>query len=101
MTTIVLSSTTICQFQINNTKTETVKVYGNCGVCETTIEKAANHKEISNADRNEETKMATITFDSSKTNVEAVLKSIAVAGYDNEKYLAPDAAYNKLPGCCK
>ncbi len=99
MTTIVLSSTTICQPQINNAKTETVKVYGNCGICETTIEKAANHKKISKADWNEETKMATITYDSTKSNVDEVLKNIALVGYGNEKYFAPNAAYNKLPDC--
>ncbi len=101
MSAIVLFSTTYCQSQINNAKTETVKVYGNCGMCETTIEKAANKKKISKADWNEETKMATITYDSKKTNLDAVLKNIALAGYDNQSFLAPDAAYNKLPGCCK
>ena len=45
--------------------------------------------------------MATITYNSKKTDVDAVLKSIALSGYDNLKYLAPDDAYNKLPGCCK
>lgn len=89
------------QAQINNAQTETVKIFGNCGMCETAIEKAANKKSISKADWNEETKMATITFDSKKTNLDAVLKSIALAGYDSDKFLAPDPAYNKLSGCCK
>lgn len=98
---VVLLSTTVCQSQINNAKTETVKVYGNCGMCETTIEKAANKKKISKADWNEETKMASITYDSKKTTLDAVLKNIALAGYDNQSFLAPDAAYDKLPSCCK
>ena len=95
----LLSATSFSQ--IKNAKTETVKVYGNCGMCETTIEKAANKKKISKADWNQETKMATITYDSKKTTLDAVLKNIALAGYDNQSFLAPDAAYNKLPGCCK
>jgi len=101
MAAVVLLSTSACQSQINNAKTETVKVYGNCGMCETTIEKAANKKKISKADWNEETKIASITYDSKKTTLDAVLKNIALAGYDNQSFLAPDAAYNKLPGCCK
>lgn len=101
MATVVLLSTVIAQAQISNAKTETVKVYGNCGMCETSIEKAANKKKISKADWNEETKMATISYDSKKTTLDAVLKNIALAGYDNQCFLAPDAAYNKLPGCCK
>ena len=101
MAAVVLFSTAISNAQIKNAKTETIKVYGNCGMCETTIEKAANNKNISNADWNKETKMATITYDSKKTNADAVLKDIALAGYDNTKFLAPDEAYNKLPSCCK
>lgn len=98
---VTLLTITTSQAQIKNAKTETVKVYGNCGMCETTIEKAAIKSKVSNADWNEETKMATITYDSNKTTLDAVLKNIALAGYDNQSFLAPDAAYNKLPGCCK
>ena len=98
---VTLLSTTAGQAQIKNAKTSIVKVYGNCEMCETTIEKAANKSKVSKADWNEETKIATITYDSNKTNVDAVLKNIALAGYDNQSFLAPDAAYNKLPGCCK
>jgi hypothetical protein len=98
---VALLSTTAGRSQINNAKTEIVKVYGNCGMCESTIEKAADKKKISKADWNADTKMATITYDSKKTSLDAVLKDIALAGYDNQNFLAPDAAYNKLPGCCK
>lgn len=101
MTAIILLPAITCQSQISNAKTETVKVYGNCGMCENVIEKSANKKKMSEADWNKETKMATITYDSKKTNVDAILKDIALAGYDNQSFLAPDAAYNKLPGCCK
>ena len=37
----ILLSFTSCNAQIKNAKTETVKIYGNCGMCEKTIEKAA------------------------------------------------------------
>jgi copper chaperone CopZ len=101
MSAVSLLTIAACKAQINNAKTETVKVYGNCGMCETTIEKAAFKKKISKADWNIDTKMATITYDSNKTNLDAVLKNISLAGYDNQNFLAPDAAYNALPGCCK
>lgn len=98
---IAVFSNTSTNAQTNNLKTEAVRVLGNCGMCETAIENAAKVKKISKADWNETSKMATITYDSNKTNLDAVLKNIALAGYDNEKYLAPDAAYNKLPDCCR
>lgn len=101
MTAVSILSISALKAQIDNAKTETVKVYGNCGMCETTIEKAAEQKKLSKADWNQETKVATITYDSRKTGLDAILKEIALAGYDNEKYLAPDEAYAKLPDCCK
>lgn len=98
---IFAASITTVKAQINKAKTETVKVFGNCGMCETNIEDAANEKMISNATWDKESKMATIKYDSEKTTLDAVLKNIALAGYDNQNFLAPDDAYNKLPACCK
>ncbi len=99
--TVALLSASVTQAQIKNAKTETVKVYGNCGMCKTTIEKAGSKKKLYKTDWNEETKMASITYDSKKSSADQVLKSIALSGYDNVNYLAPDDAYNKLHGCCK
>ncbi len=98
---VALLSSTACQAQIKNATTTTVKVNGNCSMCKTTIESAAFNKKMSKADWNETTKMATITYDSNKTNVEEVLKKIALSGYDNDLFLAPDATYNNLPDCCR
>lgn len=90
-----------CLAQIKNAKIETVKVYGNCGMCQTTIELAGNVKKVAKVDWNTETKMATLTYDNTKTNQDEILKRIALAGYDSDKFLAPDDAYNKLHGCCQ
>lgn len=101
MVITVLLSYTITFAQIKNAKTETVKIYGNCDMCKTNIGKAGNLKNISSVEWNEETKMATLSYDAKKTNEDEILKRIALAGYDNEKFLAPDDAYNKLAGCCQ
>ena len=90
-----------CNGQIKNAKTETVKISGNCGMCKTTIEKAGNKKKVSKVDWSEDSKTAVLTFNSKTTNQDEILKRIALAGYDNDKYLAPDDAYAKLPECCK
>ena len=99
-TALLLTSTSLFA-QINNAKTETVKVYGNCGMCKAKIEKAANQKNISKAEWNEETGMATITYDEKLTDKDAILKKIALVGYDSDAFKASDAAYNKLHGCCQ
>lgn len=99
--TFLLIAVTVSTAQIDNARKETVHVYGNCGMCETTIEKSALKKGVAQADWNKTTKMAVITYDSTKTNLTEVLKRIADAGYDNEMYTAPDAVYDKLHACCK
>lgn len=97
--TLLLS--TSCDGQIKNAKTVTVNIDGNCEMCEKTIESAVNQKKIVSLDWNKDTKQATISYDDSKTNPDAILKRVALAGYDNEKFLAPDDAYAGLSGCCK
>lgn len=90
-----------CQAQINNARTVTVSVSGNCGMCEKTIEQAAFVKREASADWDERTQRATLTYDSTRTNADAILQRIAHAGYDNERYLAPDKTYAGLHGCCQ
>jgi hypothetical protein len=101
MVITALLSITMTHAQIKNAKTETVKVYGNCGMCKATIEKAGNLKKEAKVDWNENTQMATIKYDAKKTNPDEILKRIALVGYDSDKFLAPDAVYDNLHGCCQ
>ncbi len=70
-------------------------------MCQTKIEKAGNLKNVAKVDWDADTKLATLTYDERKTNQDEILKRIALVGYDNEKFLAPDKAYSNLPGCCQ
>jgi copper chaperone CopZ len=99
--TILFSTLTGCEAKINNAKTETYKVWGNCGMCQETIEKAVKQKNIAKGKWNQKTKMITITYDYTKTNSDAILKRIAQVGYDNDKYTAPNEVYNQRPKCCQ
>jgi copper chaperone CopZ len=101
MAITLLLLVTIASAQIKNATTETVKIYGNCDMCKTTIETAGNLEKVAKVEWNKETKMATLTYDSTKTSQEEILKRIALAGYDSDKFLAPDAIYDKLHGCCQ
>lgn len=98
---MLLFSSSSCNAQMKNVKTETVKIYGNCEMCEKTIEAAGNLKKVTKVDWNKDSKIATITYDSTKTNQDEILKRIALAGYDSDKFLAPDDVYSKLAGCCQ
>ena len=104
--TILIAVTALLSFtagraQIKNAKTTQVTIQGNCGMCEKNIEKAGNLKKVALVDWNKETKMATLTYDSKKTNPDEILKRIALAGYDSDSFLAPDEVYAHLHGCCQ
>jgi len=82
-------------------KTETFKVWGNCDMCKARIEKAIKSEGATSADWNKNTKILSVTFDPSKTNVNSFSKKLASVGHDTEKYKADDKAYNALDECCK
>lgn len=98
---VLLFSFTSCNTHLKNVKTESVKIYGNCEMCEKTIETAGNLKKVAMVDWNKDSKMAIISYDSTKTNQDEILKRIALAGYDSDKFLAPDDVYGKLANCCQ
>lgn len=83
-------------------KNEKFEVKGNCGMCEKTIETAAKSVDgVMSADWSQETKIMTLSYDESKTDVKKVQMAIANAGYDTPMHKAKDEVYSKLPGCCK
>lgn len=83
------------------TKTETVKVSGNCSMCKARIEKAAKIDGVTKAEWSTKTKALTVTFDSTKVSSETIQKKVAAAGHDTEKVKAEQKVYDKLPGCCQ
>ena len=86
----------------NRTKTESIKVYGECGMCKKRIEKAASSVEgVQSANWSEETKMLTLKYDLAEKEIaDNVQKKIAAVGHDTEKYKANDEVYQALPMCC-
>lgn len=82
-------------------QTETFFVLGNCGMCEKTIEKAALGAGAATATWDVDVDQLTVTFDPAKTSLDAIQKAVALAGYDNAGYKAPDSMYNNLHGCCQ
>lgn len=96
---IVLTSNVYSQS--TTTKTESIKVSGNCDMCKARIEKAAKIDGVSKAEWNKDTKMLAVTYDPAKTNTDAIGKKVAAAGHDTEKTKAETKVYDNLPGCCK
>jgi len=83
------------------TKTDSFQVSGNCGMCETKIEKAAKSAGATYAEWNKDTKVITVKYNSSSSNLAKIQKSIADVGYDNVGVKTTTEAYDKLHACCK
>jgi mercuric ion binding protein len=83
--------------------TETIfGVRGNCGMCKNTIEKAANGIDgVTSAKWDKLRKQINVSYDESKTNLDAIHKAIANSGYDTDKVMGSESAYENLPACCK
>lgn len=78
------------------------KVFGNCSMCEKTIEGSLKGVEgMSKADWNKESKEIEVVYDSTKINLEEIKSKIAAVGYDMENVRAMDTTYAELPKCCQ
>lgn len=103
VTTMSVKANTPIEISVKKDKiTTTFGVRGNCGICKETIEESAlSVAGVSKANWDRKKKQITITYDSSKTNLEKIHQAIANSGYDTELVTAQDLDYNKLPGCCQ
>lgn len=82
------------------TKTSTIKVAGECGMCKKKIESTAKTAGATYASWSADTKMLTVKYKSTSTNKAKIEKAIAAVGYDTPDYKTTDEAYNKLDECC-
>ncbi len=74
-------------------------VKGNCEMCKERIETTAKKAGAKSARYSIDSQTLTLET-SEKTSPEDILKKVAEAGHDNEKFKASDETYEKLPGCC-
>jgi len=81
--------------------TTTLMVKGNCEMCKKRIENAADIKGVKFFEWNEDTKVAKVIYNSTKTDLQAIEKAIAAKGYDTPTQKGDSITYNKLPGCCQ
>jgi hypothetical protein len=95
---LFITFTTVASAQ---TKSETFKVSGECGMCKKKIEGAAKQAGATYAEWNTDTKVMTVKYNSSSTNKAKIEQAIAGVGYDTQSFKATEDAYSKLHECCK
>ena len=115
---LILIATTLIISCENNKKAETVTVKqeisivdpdisigvrGNCGMCKTTIEKAALSVDgVEEASWSTATKILDIKTKSSLDSIAIKIhQAVADSGYDTELISAMEENYSSLPGCCQ
>jgi mercuric ion binding protein len=82
-------------------KSETIKVWGNCGMCKGHIEKAAKTAGATAATWNKDTKILSVKYDITKTTNKQIQEAVAGAGYDTKDLTGSDVAYKNLDECCQ
>lgn len=83
-------------------KTEEFKVYGNCGMCETRIEKAVDAVPgVMKSAWDSKTEMLEVTYKTKDVKAIDIHKAVAKVGHDTDLEHAEDKVYDKLHGCCK
>ena len=108
---VKLSAFLLCFLTINfssgiaqtaETKTETFKVYGNCGMCKATIEGALKKKDgIIEREWNVKTKMLKVTYNPDEITLKEIKQKVADVGYDSDDVRAKEQTYKNLHGCCQ
>ncbi len=78
------------------------EVNGSCEMCKKRIEKASfSVNGVKTANWDQDSHQLDIILNETKSSVADVKKAIALAGYDNDEFLAPTDSYNNLPDCCQ
>ena len=85
-----------------NVKEAKIKTSAVCEMCKTKIEKTLKKTDgVIEGILDVDTKIATVKYDPSKTDLEKIRTAISKAGYDADGMAADKRAYNKLSPCCK
>lgn len=75
------------------------QVKGNCEMCKERIETTAKKAGAKEARYSVDSQTLTLETDSN-VSTDEILKKVAGAGHDNEKFKASNETYESLPGCC-
>ncbi len=84
------------------TATVKVKTSAVCSTCKQRTEQDLSFaKGVKNVTLELPSQIATVEYDTRKTDADAVRKAITLIGYDADQLQADAKAYKKLPACCK
>lgn len=95
-------STSVAKTEVaDGISTSSFKVWGNCGMCESTIESSLKIDGVMETDWNSDTKVIKVSYDSTVITLDEIHRKIAASGYDTQKYKSSDSTYSNLHECCQ
>src|SRR5690554_328442 len=97
---ILLSSAVTASIAQDKNAKATIKVYGNCGMCEARIEAALDKAGIKHASWDVRTKNLEVVYNAKKISEQQIHELIAAVGHDTDKVKAKNEVYAELPYCC-
>lgn len=84
------------------TVTSHIQTNAQCGDCKERIESKLNYtKGVKFAELDDQTKIVTVKFKSSKIDLLSIKKIIAKIGYNADEVIAEKEDVEKLPKCCQ
>jgi copper chaperone CopZ len=104
LTSLILLGNAFAGLSVRDDKEKEVKIKTSaiCSMCKARIERNLSfEKGVKEADLDVKTKVVTIKYNPSKTDVTKLKANISKTGYDAEEVAADPAGYAKLPSCCK
>lgn len=108
MTQFSLLASPINATEINIQKSEKkidtieIKTSAVCNMCKERIEHdMAFAKGVKSVYLDNDTKVLTIVYKTSKTNTKELKKAVTKVGYDADEMLADQKAHDRLPACCQ
>lgn len=104
LTSVMLMGNLFASAPTRDDKEKEVKIKTSavCGMCKARIERnLAFEKGVKESSLDVKSKIVTIKYNPSKTDVAKLKANISKTGYDAEEVAADEAGYAKLPSCCK
>lgn len=93
---------TVLVIQLQGQSSMTLKVYGNCGMCQDRIENIAKDViGVNTATWDDSEQLLTITYQESLFTEMDLHQELVAVGHDTDKMKATDEVYENLHGCCK
>jgi len=73
---------------------------GCCPTCEKSILESLQINEVKSAQWDQQNEKITLKFYANEISTEQLQRTVAMAGYDTDLFMATDSVYLALPKCC-